>query len=266
MGSTTLLQAYKRAKFLRRVMQIAFLGIFLATVFWAVPWLPYGLSSEDYNGRLSLLVLLGLGAIVSSFGAFYLRDVSHRFEQTLMTWSTVHEGLGDLRRREYFFERVVIECQRCESVGGKFAVFALRFEVPAENDAELMANALEALEPLVRENDRLAALSSREIGVLASRVDNNSATVMSERLRTTIADAIANGDNSLVSAGWSVYGSDAGDAGALVGIARARLQGKDSVYKAHTQEGPPEDTGATADSADEARVEPDDDAGGRATA
>ena len=63
------------------------------------PWLPYGLSEEDYNSKVQFFVILILMAVCLGFAAVYLRDISNRVEQTMMTWNSVNDGLGDLRRR-----------------------------------------------------------------------------------------------------------------------------------------------------------------------
>jgi GGDEF domain-containing protein len=223
--SRSLVQEYERAKAFRKAMLYVFFIVFVATVLWAIPWLPYGLSVGDYNDRTELLVALGLLASISAFGAVYMRDVSRRFEQTLLTWTTVHDGLSDLRRREYFYERVVIECQRAKASGSRFAVIALRFRRD-ENEAspEMLATALHAIEPHLGSNDRVAALASHEIGVLSFRVAAEPVRFLAKRLEDALAEAVAGGDESHISVGWAVYGVDGDDAGALVGMARTRLK------------------------------------------
>ncbi len=223
--SGSLLQEYNRAKAFRRAMLYIFFTVFVLTVFWAIPWLPYGLSVQDYNRRTELLVALGLMASISAFGAVYMRDVSQRFEQTLLTWTTVHEGLSDLRRREYFYERVVIECQRAKTTGTTFAVIALRFrKVEAEASPEMLATALHAIEPHLGVNDRVAALASHEIGIMSFNVEAEPMRFLAKRLEDVLAEAVAGGDASHISVGWAVYGVDGVEAGPLVGMARMRLQ------------------------------------------
>ena len=231
--SSSLLHEYNRARAFRKAMLYVFFTVFVITVLWAVPWLPYGLSVQDYNRRTELLVALGLMASISAFGAVYLRDVSARFEQTLATWTTVHDGLSDLRRREYFYERVVIECQRAKAGDSKFAVIALRFrKVEAEASPEMLATALHAIEPYLGANDRVAALASHEIGVMSFNVAAEPVRFLAKRLEDALAEAVAGGDASHISVGWAVFGVDGYDAGPLVGTARMRLQQASSASAA----------------------------------
>ncbi len=223
--SDSLMQDYKRAKAVRKAMLYVFFTVFVLTVLWAIPWLPYGLSIQDYNGRTELLVALGLMASISAFGAVYLRDVSQRLEQSLLTWTSVHDGLSDLRRREYFYERVVIECQRAKVPGNRFAVIALRFRRDEkEASPEMLATALHAIEPYLASADRVAALASHEIGVMSSNVDSEPVRFTVKRLEDALADTVAGGDTSHISVGWAVYGVDGTEAGPLIGMARMRLQ------------------------------------------
>jgi hypothetical protein len=228
--SSDLLKAYKRAVRWRKVMLATFAVVFVGLLLWAIPWLPYGLAVEDYDSRLTLLVGLVLAASTSAFGTIYHRDLSRRVEQTMLTWSTVHDGLTDMRRREYFFDRIVIECERARNIGSEFTVIALRTgdetEAPSEGANE---SALFALAPVVKDYDCLAALGPREIGVLA-RVHHAEAAGFAEKLRLLLAATAR--DATVVRAGWSVYRVDSEEAGTLVGLARERVLGKAQAAKA----------------------------------
>lgn len=220
--------AYNRARLQRKFMLVIFFSIFVATCLWAIPWLPYGLSVDDYNDRLTMLMLLLAAASVSAFGATYMRDLSRRLEQTMMTWSSVHEGLGDLRRREYFYERVVLECERAEKQGREFSVIVLRLQEP-EGSAGVQAT-LEAFEPMVKEYDCMTVLGPQEVGILAPRIGYADAQRVAQHLSGLLASTA--GPETYVFTGWAVYGRDARDAGTLVGIARQRLNGRTSSVAA----------------------------------
>ncbi len=224
-GSAGLLNSYQRALFWRRLLLTAFFTLFVAILFWIIPWLPWGLSKSDYNDRVTSLMVLMLMASAAAFGAIYLRDISNRVEQTLLTWSTVNDGLSDLRRREYFFDRIVLECSQSAASGELFAVIAMRLSVPSRSDAEKITRAIHALEPAVREYDCLSSLGPHEIGVLAHGVQEETINALTARLSEMVRssfpeDEVADLD---IQTGSAVYGRDAEEAGALVGIARSRL-------------------------------------------
>jgi hypothetical protein len=223
MRSSNLLDAYRRARFFRKAMLAVFVLIFACTIAYAIPWIPGGLEKDDYNQRTLILMAMVMAAATTAFGSIYMRDTSKRIEQTIDTWTSVHQGLGDLRRREYFYERTVHECDLAAGRRSEFTVVALRLREPGVEgpDDKRIFEGLEALEPLVKEQDCLAVLGPHEIGVLAPRIKSNDAELFAEQLRNCI---VASTQRSLeVHAGFAVYGVDATEAGSLVGIARQRM-------------------------------------------
>ena len=221
--SNQLQRSYNRTRVFRRFMLVVFFSIFVAVVLWAIPWLPYGLAVEDYNDRLTLLMLLVLAASVSAFGAVYMRDLSDRMEQTVLTWATVHDGLSDMRRREYFYDRIVAECENTHTPDtNQFTVVALRMEKAPEGDeAASMEKAMEQVGNTITDTDFLAILGPHEIGVMSLRTGFAEAAAFAERLRSHLASSLQ--DGSGVRAGWSVYPQDGNEAAVLLGIARERL-------------------------------------------
>ena len=205
-------------------MLAGFAIVFVAILFWRIPWLPYGLSAEDYNDRVTMLMALVVLASLTAFGTVYYRDLGRRVDQTILTWSSVHNGLGDLRQREYFYDRIVIECDRAQAARGEFTVVALRLDEAESDEVKEVQNsekALRALAPTAKEADCLAALGPNELGVLAPHTKAPDAAAYAERLRDLVTLTV---DASLlVRVGWSVYPTDAEEAGALVGLARKRL-------------------------------------------
>lgn len=221
-ATSDLLRSYQKAQFWRRLILAGFFTVFIATVFYVVPWLPYGLSEADYNGRVTFLLVLMLIATVLAFGAIYLRDLSNRVEQTMLTWTTVNDGLNDLRRREYLFDRIVLECSRAGLAREPFTVVALRVGGSMNSDTEKIHRAIKALEPIVRDYDCLASLGPHEIAVLAQGIGTAEAPGLEASLTGIVAEAFP-GEEHGISAGHAVFGADATEAGALIGIARERL-------------------------------------------
>jgi len=243
MRSSTLISAYRRARVLRNVMLVAFGLLFTATLLWVLPWVPWGLTNEDYPEGAGVAVALAFGAWIAGFGAVYLRDQSNRYEQTLVTWSSVHDELGDLRRREYFYERAIIECMRSERTGISLGVFAVRFGAGESVNSAETATALEALAGLIRQTDSLAALGPQEVGVLGAGMGSREAPGFAYRLKSTLERATGAPDSDQVSVGWSIWGVDGTDAGTLVGLARSRMQRKTALreWAREVEDGEPPD-------------------------
>ncbi len=229
MRSSSLVQSYRRANFLRKVMLVVFGFMSIGTLLWAMPWTPWGLSSEDYDSTAAVPVAMAFGAWISAFGAVYLRDQSNRYEQTLVTWSSVHDGLGDMRRREYFFERVVIECMRSDRSDIPFGIFTARFGTGENIDSAETATALEALAGLVRQTDTLAALGAQEIGLLGAGMGHREAPAFAYRLKSMLETTMGARSDEQVNVGWAIWGTDGRDATELIGVARSRMQRKSAL-------------------------------------
>jgi hypothetical protein len=224
-GSSALLRSYEKAQFWRRLIIAAFFTVFVATILYTVPWLPYGLTTDDYNDQVQFMVILMLMAVCLGFAAVYLRDIGNRVEQTMLTWNTVNDGLSDLRRREYFFDRIVLECSRAGLTNDRFTIVTLRLTVPLSSDTEKITRAIKALEPVVREYDCLSSLGPHEIAVLAHGIGEDEAPVLANNLAQLVTGAYPEmpvTDDEVVS-GYAVFDVDSNDAGTLIGIARERL-------------------------------------------
>ena len=250
MRSSTLIHDYLRSRFLRNAMLAIFAAMTTVTLLWVVPWVPWGLTVEDYDAEAVGAVALGFGAWIAAFGFVYLRDQTNRYEQTLLTWSSVRDELGDLRRREYLYERTVVECMRAERTGVSFGVFAVHFGAGENVNSAQTATALEALAGLIRQTDSLSALGPQEVGVIGSAMGNREAPAFAYRLKSTIEMATGSKDSDQVSVGWAIWGTDGADADTLVGLARSRMQHKTTLREwAHEIDAQQPEPGAVTDEA-----------------
>ena len=214
--------AYKRSLIWSRATLVLFFLFYVTTLAYTIPWLPYGLDVEDYDSKTSGLVVLLLSASITAFGSVYLRESRKRLEQTFRTWETMHEGLGEMRGREYFYDRIVIECERASSDRTQFTVTVLRITDEAAFGERYMRDALKELSSAIGESDCLSTISPREIGVLAPSLSSAGAAAFSTRLAAIAASVLPN--DGAIRVGHVVYGVDAKDAAELVAIARTRLQ------------------------------------------
>lgn len=221
--SSGLLRSYHKALFWRRLILASFFTVFVATMLYVIPWLPYGLSVDDYNSRITFLLILMLIGSLLAFAAVYLRDISNRVEQTMLTWKSVNDGLVDMRHREYFFDRVAIECSRSGATQEEFTIVTLRLPSAAFDDGARISRAIQALEPVVRDYDCLSSLGPHEIAVLAHGVGQANAAGLSQRLAQIAAGTLDSTVTQRVVAGHAVFDADASEAGSLIAIARERL-------------------------------------------
>ncbi len=209
----------------------AFFTLFAATILWVIPWFPYGLSIEDYNSNISLLIGLMILATTAAFASIFLRETSRRIEQSFMAWSNITGEISDWNRRKYFLERIVLECSRAQSDHGSFAVFSLRVSVQPANGNENVSLSIQALERFAGDYDCFSSLGPNEVGLIALGLQDREAKARAQQLVQAVVDGFAVDESRAVdiNAGWAVYGKDAEEASALVGIARERLMRESQI-------------------------------------
>lgn len=153
-------------------------------------------SMEDYDSNISLLIGLLLLATSAAFAATYLRETSRRIEQSFIGWANVSEEISDWSRREYFLERILLECSRAQSDGGFFAVLSLRVSGQSGNNNENILRSMRALERFVSDYDCLSSLGPNEIGVIALGLQDRDAKGTAQQLIQAIVDGLSGDEYS----------------------------------------------------------------------
>lgn len=226
-------RSYERSVFWGRLSLAAFFTVTACTIVWAVPWFPYGTDVDDYNTRVGMMVLLALSAAFFAFFAVRLRDRMRRTESTYVTLSSVHDRLTDMRRREYFYDRLLLECDRSRQAAGTFAVVVLR---TSSDDAAAGGSSVhrmvEALEPMAKEYDWLAPIGAQEVALFAPRISEREAPGFAEDLRGRVESALADTPGVRLLSGWAAYGPGMSDAGDILGQARRMVSKADLPERA----------------------------------
>lgn len=225
--SRAIQRSYDKVSRWSRRFLVAFYVVCAAFILWSTPLLPYSGPRFEYNERVLYQTILALAAALLAFGAVNLRERKKQAEKALLAWTSVrvHDGLTLLRQREYFYERVVLECLRAKADESSLAVVVMRLPPgkPGDGDASLAQRAIESLEPMVTDYDCLAAISAHEVAVLVPRIDAQEVANVVARLQTAVSAAVGAEDGSAVEAGWAVYGEQGTDAGDLLGHARSTV-------------------------------------------
>lgn len=219
-----------------RLAMAAFWTVVFFFFLWALPWLPAGMSAEDYTGPVIFTFSLLGGCILLGGVAITLRSLAWHRRQALVAWTTVYEETTGLRNRRYFLERVGLECERSAGTGVSFAVvlFDLTLtpeqggEPEAETVTEIMRTAGDVLAKHTRLSDIVAVIGRTELAVLTPGVSAQAASSTAQRLglilglgmETTLDKA---GYRLALSLGVAPFGPDVPDAGSLLREARARL-------------------------------------------
>ncbi len=224
--SESIYREHEKATFWSRLAIAAFYTVFLLTLVWAIPWLPYGTQPEDYTRNVvAALILAGFAAIFAVV-AIRLRGRMRRTEETLVTLTTVHHGLIDLRRREHFFNRMLDETRLAVTAQRPLGLVVLRFSPCNDVDSELrqLHRGVEAVESLVPSFDCIAVIGPHEIAALVPDTGPDRASLVAERFRRLAQEAQPLEERVDVRAGWACSLPGETEPGAIISRARGMLQ------------------------------------------
>jgi GGDEF domain-containing protein len=176
---------------------------------------------EDYNSRVAMMMLLAGCAALFAFIAVRMRDKIRRVESTYVTMSSVHDRLTDLRRREYFYDRLLLECDRARQSGVPFSVVVLRAGTDdgATFETTPVQRVVEVLEPLAKEYDWLAPIGVQEVALFAPHLTSEAASAFADDLLARVGASLGLPGVRLT-AGFATYGPGLDEAGDLLGQAR----------------------------------------------
>jgi hypothetical protein len=102
-------------------MVIAFWAAMGYFVFWAVPWFPGGLDEKDYTERVAFTFVLGGLCGVLGIGTLVVREYLRRTRESLLAWTAVYDDTTGLYNRQYFYDRLSLECERARRQGTTFS-------------------------------------------------------------------------------------------------------------------------------------------------
>lgn len=216
-----------------RLMVAAFWAALLYFFFWAIPWLPGGLSEEDYNRQLALTLALGSACAVLGVGTLVLRENLRRTREALLAWRTVYDDTTGLFNRRYFYDRLSLECERARRQRHTFSLILMRIEQgtgrgrgPSEGALRRLAAALSSA---ARSDDLVALLGGNELAVVAMGVPARMLPQVTDRLTTALEGLLTDSGGRLsLRVGTTTYGARARDPGTLLRQARRSLSAEPS--------------------------------------
>jgi diguanylate cyclase (GGDEF)-like protein len=240
-GAVSLHQRYYALLRRSRLMAVAFWAATVYFLFWAIPWLPGGLSKEDYNEQVTLTLVLGAVCVALGIGTLILRDHLRRTREALLAWTTVYDDTTGLYNRRYFYDRLSLECERARRRGTPFSLVIMRLEDDTGHNRGPSAAALRRLaadlSQVTRSNDLVALLGGNELAVAAMGVSRRMAPQVVDRLRRALERSLPNYDEGLsLRLGVATYGSRARDPSTLLRSARRSLSGKLSLEDGEDRE------------------------------
>jgi diguanylate cyclase (GGDEF)-like protein len=232
-----------------RLMAVAFWVATAYFLYWAipwfrvVPWLPGGLSKEDYTEQVTLTLLLGGLCVILGVGALVLREHLRRTREALLAWTAVYDETTGLYNRRYFFDRLSLECERARRQGATFSLILMRFEHSTGHGRGPSGGVLRRLGAVltrtVRSNDLVALVGANELAVVAMGVPRKLSPQVVDRLKNALEGSLVDaGDRLNLRLGVATYGTRCRDPGMLLRSARRSLGGQPSPEEAEDKEEP----------------------------
>jgi len=224
-----------------RFLVVAFWTAMLYFLFWAIPWLPGGLSEEDYTRQVTLT--LGLGSVCAALGvgALVVREHLRRTREALLAWRTVYDDATGLYNRRYFYDRLSLECERARRQGATFSLILMRLEHGTGPGCGPSAGALRrlaaALARAARSNDLVAQLGGGELAVVVMGASSKMVPQVADRLRSALEGSLVDSGHRLnLRLGAATYGARARHPSTLLREARRSLSAKPSSEEAAHKE------------------------------
>jgi len=173
---------------------VAFWVIFAAFLFWAVPIFPWGMSREDYSPQVLLgLFLLGCCPGVTAI-ALLARSIAAQRREALVAWSSIYDRTTGLRNREFFLDRLQLQCELAHDLE-EYRVGLILLSVdevprdsrkpqPAKDEVFRRIGAHVARQ--LRPSDLLAAMSSTEMAILVSDGSEAALSAVASRIEHSL--------------------------------------------------------------------------------
>jgi diguanylate cyclase (GGDEF)-like protein len=230
-----LYQSYFRALRWSRLSMAAFWTVAVLFFLWAIPWLPGGMSVEDYSpGVIFTFSVLGSCILLGGF-AITLRTLAHRRRQALVAWTTVYDETTGLRNRRYFLERLRLECEQAAERRSHFGVILFAFEPAhggspreAQSTTAALRSAGQVLASQTRLSDIVAVIGPRELVVLTPGLGLGAAEPTAQRLGRVLFRKVEGwadkpDQQPTLRVGVAVFGGETTEPGDLLRAARSHL-------------------------------------------
>ena len=216
-----------------RLMAVAFWAAMSYFIFWAVPWFPGGLNEKDYTERVAFTFVLGGACGFLGISTLVVREYLRRTRESLLAWRAVYDDTTGLYNRQYFYDRLALECERARRQGTTFSLIVMRFEHRAGRgrhpDADALRRLSTALGRAARSNDLAAVLGGNELAVVATDVTRKMLPQVMERLERALESSLAHSGEPLqLRLGSATYGARCRHPSTLLRLARAAPDEKSS--------------------------------------
>lgn len=202
---------------------------------WVIPWVPIGMTLDDYSSVVWVALVLGTGSALMGLLAFFTREPASTERDVAEVWRGLLGKGVRLWNRHQFYRRLARECERAQRDGrSPLALMLVRVSPSDDRDGSGRRDAVERIAQAaarnVRSSDVIGLIGGEELGVLVIGVNDQARQAIGERLERTLTAALAEwpvtkapGRAPVVSMGASTLGPD-GDPDSLIAAARQALK------------------------------------------
>lgn len=205
-------------------------------VVWMIPWVPAGMTADDYSPAVRVALALATGSTALSLLALFARQPIDGEGEVAQVWHSLLGSRKTLRNRTQFHKRLARECERAQRDQRRWlSLLVVRVQGNGDCGIRGSADAFEliagSMVPLVRSSDVIGMAGDSELGVLAIGADAKAREIICLRFEPALASALrewwaeagVSGREALVSLGASTFGADGIEPGHLLAAARDSL-------------------------------------------
>jgi len=207
-------------------------GLTVALAIWAMPWVPVGMTRDDYSPRVVAALLLAMGSTLMWLAAAFTWGLAGADRQLVEILHSLLGRRARLRNRHQFYNRLARECRRARRERrSSLSLFLVRLSTGEDREGNrALEHVAHALMAAVRSSDVVGIAGDSEIGILAIGAGGKALEIIGARLRRALAAALAELSEDAAatsvpeaSLGVSTLGPDATEPGHLLVAARASL-------------------------------------------
>jgi hypothetical protein len=209
-----------------RLSVAALLGVAIAALVWAVPWLRIGMSSSDLSPaaiiEIVLLLVLWLGTAAAALRWAPLLTDEPRSE---LLRALMGERLS-IRGRQRFLLRLRYQLQ--QSLRGRRRIFSLAVLTLPSIDRStpegegVMDGVLHAARRVIRTADVLGDSEQDEVWMLLAEAGPQACESVCARLAERLHGTVESGGRPAAQLGWASFEIDGRDSATLFRVARQR--------------------------------------------
>jgi len=161
----------------------------LVLAVWAMPWLPIGMTWDDYTPAVRVSALLAAASALTGLVGAYLGGVTGREGGLVETLQNLLGNRARLRNRQQFRNRLERECARARRDRRSFLSLILVRVQQGDDpcDASVLEGVGQIVAATMRSSDVPGIAGDDEVGVIAIGADSAAREAIVGRLRRALA-------------------------------------------------------------------------------